>query len=160
MKKLGIGIALLLGLVSCKERMLRNAFAGPKEIKSYSCLKSDVNGTFSVVVEKTDSRGTMLLWDNADDAYNNVTYSHPKLPIGFELSGVGGTSNNRKPIFWYADWVEKETMSFFTEEEGKFTVEQTYKLDMKGRDLHLSTIFLGSGDTLIKEEFVLAPLEE
>lgn len=160
MKKIGFALFFVVSLVSCKERVLRNGLAGPKEITQYSCLKSDVNGNFSVVVEKTDKRGKMLLWDNADDAYNNVTYSHPKLPIGFEDAGVGGNSSARKPIFWYADWVEKETMTFFTEEDGKFTVEQTYKLDMKGKDLLLSTVFLGTGDTLIKEEFVLTPIEE
>ncbi|MCK6611288.1 MAG: hypothetical protein L6Q78_09610 [Bacteroidia bacterium] len=160
MKRLGVLIILLLSLVSCKERVLRNALAGPKEIQSYSCLKSDANGNFTVVVEKADKRGKMLLWDNASDAYNAVTYSHPKLPIGFEDAGVGGNSTTRKPIAWYADWVEKETMTFFTEEEGKFTVEQTYKLDMKGKNLVLSTIFLGTGDTLVKEEFMLVPIEE
>ncbi|MFM1998675.1 MAG: hypothetical protein RL204_622 [Bacteroidota bacterium] len=138
-----IGI-LFLGsvLTSCeKDIVMREKLSGPKTISLYQWKKMDAEGNFSEVIYDTTGLGDLILWDNASESINNVTYLGEEAPAGWYYANVGVNGTHNIPIGWYSDYETNSSFTFWSEDDlgGKYRV--TYAMEIKGKTIHLETVY-------------------
>lgn len=145
-----------LVLSSCiKQDNVHQAYAGPKKITKYQYYKADTNGVFSKLIYDIDTMGTVILWDNASDTYNDAWFKFTVLPAGFGLRGVG---TGGRSIGWYIDVDTKKTLSFFSEPNPGNVFFATYALEKKGKKITLTGVF-DAGQNTYKEIIELTEVE-
>ena len=137
---------------ACKtEVSLRQDFSGPRKVSRYQWIKQDsITGEFNKTIYDVDTLGTMVLWDNGSDTYNNIDFKLKAYPVswgtGFEKLTTSGSA-----ILWYADFKEAKSFSFFTIPKGvDFVRRVTYTVDKRGKKLVLVGV-LSDGKNLYKE---------
>lgn len=145
-----------LFISSCvKQDNVHQAYAGPKKITKYQYYKADTNGVFSKLIYDIDTLGTVILWDNASDTYNDAWFKFTSLPAGFNLRGVGTGSRS---IGWYIDAERKKTLTFFSEPNAGNVYFATYALEKKGKKITLTGVF-DAGQNSYKEIIELTEAE-
>ena len=147
---------LILFLGSCKtEGGLRQDFCGPRKVTKYQWIKQDsISGAFNKEIYNIDTLGTMVLWDNSSDTYNNINFKLKAYPVSWG-SNFQKLTTTGAPIFWYADFKEAKSFSFFSSPKtADFVRRVTYTVDKKGKELRLIGI-VSDGKSLYKEIITL-----
>ena len=152
-------MVMLLFLSSCKEGELRQSMAGPKKITRYQWIKMDNNGNFTQVIYDTADLAEVLLWDNATDGKNTVGYYGKAFPASWAktMNGVGAYGD---VIYWYSDYDENESFTFFSVPEASFVSTQraTYSLKTKMNGVIVLTGVFGKSGNTYKEVIELTPI--
>ena len=151
-------VVLFFGLLvgSCKtENGIRQSLSGPRKVSKYQWIQQDsITGEFTKVIYDTDTLGTMVLWDNSSDTYNNIGFKLKAYPVSWGNSFEKLTTTGA-PILWYADLKEAKSFSFFsTPKTADFVRRVTYTIDKKGKELVLIGV-LSDGKKLYKEIITL-----
>src|ERR1051326_1938492 len=155
-KKIGgllfCGLLLLLAASCNKENGNRRRTSGVYKIEKYEISYYSNNKVDSVFT--LDNPGTIALYDNGVNPYNNERDDLPGVPRGWLDNAVGGTL----PVGWYTDEGPGQTISFFSEDPGSgVTYYAIYTLDKKVGHRYTWT-YVGTnsnGDMAYKEVFYL-----
>jgi hypothetical protein len=141
--KYGIIVFSTIILLGCKgETSLRQKFSGPRKMVRYQWIKQDsVTGAFSEKIYDSTSLGNIIFFDNGDDTYNEINLMLTAAPASWGNSFTK-LSTTGSPIFWYADFKEGKSFSFFsTPQNADFTRRATYTLEVKGKTIELIGVF-------------------
>lgn len=115
MRSTAILLCVLLLAACKKEDLLRHKYSGVYTVDSYERIFFDSTGTSSTI----NDYGTLGLYDNDNNPYNNVTYQLAGHPDGWHNNYVEGPAFNL-PVGWYTDDVDGSTITFFSTDEYTF----------------------------------------
>lgn len=152
-------VFMLFLLGSCKEKNLRHSMAGPKKMTRYQWIQMDASGNFTKVLYDTADLAEVLLWDNFTDGYNTAGYYGKAFPASWAKS-MNGVGARGEAIYWYSDYDENESFTFFSEPTTAFVSTQraTYSLKKKlSGVIELTGVFASGGNTY-KEVIELTPI--
>ena len=152
-------ILMFLTLESCKERSLRHSMAGPKKMTRYQWVQMDGTGNFTKVLYDTTDLAEVLLWDNSTDGKNAAGYYGKAYPASWAKT-INGVGAGGEAVFWYSDYDENESFTFFSEPKAAFTSTKraTYSLKKKLNGvIELTGVFASGGNTY-KEVIELTPI--
>jgi len=116
-----------------KEEKYRQKLAGPKTIAHYQWKKQAADGTFSIVVHDTTNLAELILWDNASEMINNVTYIGKVYPAGWKYANVGLQGILPLPTGWYSDYETNKTLTFWSENKDPTRFRVTYAMKRLSR---------------------------
>ncbi|HEY6162987.1 MAG TPA: hypothetical protein VI112_17280 [Bacteroidia bacterium] len=144
---------VLLAASSCnKESGNRRKYSGVYKIEKYEISYYSNNKVDSVFT--LDNPGTIGLYDNGLNPYNNERDDLPGVPRGWVDNAVGGVL----PVGWYTDEAKRQTITFFSEDPGSGqTYYAIYTVDKKIAHRYTWT-YVGAnsnGDISYKEVFYL-----
>lgn len=110
-----IGIASCLFLAACsKEDLLRHRYNG---IFNVTSVTKEYFTSGSPDSSRTiNDYGTIGLYDNDINPYNNAAFTFLEHPISWFNTGVAGPLGDQ-PVGWYTDEVDGGTLTFFSDLE-------------------------------------------
>lgn len=125
-----------------KDEKYRQKLAGPKTISHYQWKKQAADGSFSIIIHDTTDLADLILWDNADEVINNVTYVGKVYPAGWKYANVGIEGILPLPIGWYSDYESNKTLTFWSENKDPTKFRVTYAMKREGRNkIRLETTY-------------------
>lgn len=140
-------IVLGLLLASCdKEDRLRHKYSGLYTVNSQERHWYANDSTVTV-----DDVGTLGLYDNDLNPYNNVTFILNHWPPSWDHNDVGGDFHDMA-VGWYTDDVDGNTLTMFSEDEFAFYYA-IYTVEHEGgRDYSWSYVELDANDEIAYRE--------
>jgi len=112
MRSSAFAIPAVLLLAACsKEDLLRHEFNGVYTISSVRM--EHFTGGSPDSSRTIDHFGSIGLYDNDINPYNNAVFALAQLPASWSHTGVAGPLGDR-PVGWYTDEVDGGTLTFFT----------------------------------------------
>lgn len=117
-------------LASCsKEERLREKYSGLYAVKSMERTWYDSTGTDSVVTN--DDVGTLGLYNNDNNPFNNVVFQLAPWPPSWENNLVGGFFHT-EAVGWYTDDVDGSTITFFSNDDASAFFHAVYTVEHSG----------------------------
>ena len=116
-------------LSSCmKQDNMRAKYSGPKKISKYLYEKVDETGKLIQTIYDTTNIAELVLWNNASDVFNDVTFTKGSLPAGWNHVNVGTGVSYGSSISWYMDFEKQKTFTFWSRGIDGNDYRQTYTL--------------------------------
>ena len=138
-----VSIAAIALLSSCmKQDSMRAKYAGPKKISKYLYEKVDERGNLIQTIYDTTNIAELILWNNASDVFNDVTFTQGSLPAGWNHVNVGTGVSYGSAISWYMDFEKQKTFTFWSIGIDGNDYRQTYTLTKHTRNtLEMEAIY-------------------
>lgn len=127
MKTWPLPLLAIVLFASCdKEDRLRHRYSGVYKVAGHQRFWPQADSSVSF-----NDMGTLGLYDNDNNPYNNVVHALSDWPVSWDHNDVGGDFHDQL-IGWFTDDVDGSTITFFSNPDDAFFLYAVFTVEHTG----------------------------